>query len=133
MRVRKPSLEQWTRGLHPGGQRSAEDLTYELGAKAEMAKARGRKFTAGFLDCSKCYEMAGQKESAGRSHKTGCPGEVVSLNCGMYARPRVLSIHGVHTPGVQADSGILGGCGVAVHHLKATVKTTGGDEVEVRD
>ena len=61
------------------------------------------------------------------------PGEIVNLNYDMYAKPRVLSVHGVHTDSVEAENGILAGCGVAVHHLKATIKTTVGDKVEVRD
>eukprot|EP00972_Heterocapsa_arctica_P038051 5600921-Heterocapsa_arctica.AAC.1 len=40
----------------------------------------------------------------------------------MYKKDRLIQVHKANTDLVQADGGILAGCGFAFHYLKATIK-----------
>jgi len=39
----------------------------------------------------------------------------------MYRKTRTVQVHGAVTEPIQPERGILAGCGIAVHHLKASV------------
>ena len=59
----------------------------------------------------------------------------VALAFNMYAAPRYIRVHGAVAPGFDAASGLVPGCGSAVHFLKAFLldRPSGEEGVSTRD
>ena len=51
----------------------------------------------------------------------GCGPAIADLSFDMYRKTRTVQVHGAVTEPIKPDRGILAGCGIAVHHLKASV------------
>ena len=115
MAVRKRKLKTWVLSLHSGGIQSATAQAWRLGATQESERARGLFTLAAFLDCSKCYERVPLQEAAQQALRSGCPHGAVALAFNMYAAPRYIRVHGAVAPGFAASSGLVPGCGFAVH------------------
>ena len=135
MAVRKQKLKAWVLSLHAGGIQSATAQAWRLGAMQESERAKGLFTLAAFLDCSKCYERVPLQAAAQQALRTGCPTGAVALAFNMYAAPRYIRVHGAVAPGFNASSGLVPGCGFAVHFLKAFLldRPSGGGGVSTRD
>ena len=72
-----------------------------------------------FLDCSKCYERVPHHSAAAAAYASGCPGETVNLVFSLYAGQRYLQTHGAVSAAAGGNTGLVAGCGFAVHILKA--------------
>eukprot|EP00972_Heterocapsa_arctica_P038432 5660606-Heterocapsa_arctica.AAC.1 len=68
MAIRKCRVKQWALKLNDGRFTSPETLVWERG---ELAKIRGKYFSAAYIDCSKCYERVNHKVAANAAIKTG--------------------------------------------------------------
>eukprot|EP00972_Heterocapsa_arctica_P090980 13424019-Heterocapsa_arctica.AAC.1 len=101
---------------------SPETLVWEIAARGELARLKGRHFVAAYIDCSKCYERVDQKVAVEAAIATGCNRTIVSLAFGMYRKPRLIQVDKASVEGISANRGILAGCGYAVHFLKAMIK-----------
>eukprot|EP00972_Heterocapsa_arctica_P059013 8699105-Heterocapsa_arctica.AAC.1 len=64
MAVRKSKIRQWAIKLNDGRFTSPETLVWEIGARGELAKIRGKHFSAAYIDCSKCYERVDHNSAA---------------------------------------------------------------------
>eukprot|EP00972_Heterocapsa_arctica_P074087 10937351-Heterocapsa_arctica.AAC.1 len=52
----------------------------------------------------------------------------------MYKTPRIIQVHESNTEPIQANRGILAGCGYAVRYLKAMInEEVTDDQTELRD
>eukprot|EP00972_Heterocapsa_arctica_P060453 8915056-Heterocapsa_arctica.AAC.1 len=58
--------------LNDGRFSSPGTLVWEIGARGELAKIRGKHFSAAYIDCSKCYERVDHKSAATAAVKMGC-------------------------------------------------------------
>ena len=134
MCVRKRDVQNWTGTLHGGKPKAAETLAWELAARGEAARVSKKFFTAAFLDCSKCYERVDQKLAHDRAVASGCSPIIANLAMDMYARDRIVQVHGSHSETVEVNRGMLAGCGFAVHFLKAIiVSVLESSPVEAKD
>eukprot|EP00972_Heterocapsa_arctica_P051634 7596885-Heterocapsa_arctica.AAC.1 len=61
MAVRKRRVKQWAMQLNDGRFSSAEALVWEIAARGELARLKGRHFVAAYIVCSKCYGRVDQK------------------------------------------------------------------------
>eukprot|EP00972_Heterocapsa_arctica_P082386 12140844-Heterocapsa_arctica.AAC.1 len=83
---------------------------------------------------NKCYERLDHGVASTAAVKTGCNCTVVALSFEMYRTPRIIQVHKSNTEPIQANRGILAGCGYAVHYLKAMInKEVKDDQREPRD
>eukprot|EP00972_Heterocapsa_arctica_P096880 14292851-Heterocapsa_arctica.AAC.1 len=57
MAIRKCRVKRWALKLNDG---------------RELAKIRGKSFSAAYIDCSKCYERVNHKVAATAAINTGC-------------------------------------------------------------
>ena len=133
MAVRKRRVKEWVLNLHGGEIRAPEDLVWEVAARAETAKANGRCHAAAYFDCSKCYERVRHDVAIKDALDTGCDPVIVALCFAMYGQKRTISVHGAEIRGVNADRGLLAGCGFAVHYLKAVANKRIKGDNDVRD
>eukprot|EP00972_Heterocapsa_arctica_P071687 10589720-Heterocapsa_arctica.AAC.1 len=53
MAVRKRRVNQWAMQLNDGRFSSPETLVWEIAARGELARLKGRHFVAAYIDCSK--------------------------------------------------------------------------------
>eukprot|EP00972_Heterocapsa_arctica_P093779 13833116-Heterocapsa_arctica.AAC.1 len=95
---------------------------WELAARGELAKIRGKHFSAAYVDCSKCYERVDHNSAASAAVDTGCNSTVVALSFDMYKTPRIVQVHKSNTQPIEANRGIIAGCAFTVHYLKAMIK-----------
>eukprot|EP00972_Heterocapsa_arctica_P095488 14082514-Heterocapsa_arctica.AAC.1 len=58
--------------LNDGRFTSPETLVWEIAARGELAKIRAKRFSAAYIDCSKCYERVDHVSAATAAVKTGC-------------------------------------------------------------
>eukprot|EP00972_Heterocapsa_arctica_P101220 14921028-Heterocapsa_arctica.AAC.1 len=76
--------------LNDGRFSSPETLLWEIAARGELARLKGRHFAAAYIDCSKCYERVEHKVAANAAVKKGRNSTIVSLSFAMYRIPRVI-------------------------------------------
>ena len=122
MAIRKCRVKQWALNLNDGKFSSPETLVWEIAAKGELAKIKGKYFAAAYIDCSKCYERVNHKAAAQAAIDTGCDPIIAALSFNMYKQPRILQVHKSNTQPIEAEGGILAGCAYAVTVLKAMIK-----------
>ena len=122
MAIRKCRVKQWALNLNEGKFSSPETLVWEIAAKGELAKIKGKYFAAAYIDCSKCYERVNHKAAAQAAIDTGCDPIIAALSFNMYKQPRILQVHKSNTQPIEAEGGILAGCAYAVTVLKAMIK-----------
>eukprot|EP00972_Heterocapsa_arctica_P019414 2864832-Heterocapsa_arctica.AAC.1 len=72
MAIRKCRVKQWALKLNDGRFTSPETLVWEIAARGELAKIRGKCFSAAYIDCSKRYERFNHKVAATAAINTGC-------------------------------------------------------------
>eukprot|EP00972_Heterocapsa_arctica_P011605 1700397-Heterocapsa_arctica.AAC.1 len=89
--------------LNDGRFSSPETLVWEIGARGELAKTRGNKFSAAYIDCSKCYERVDHKTAAPAAVKTGCNSTIVALSFDMYKTSRIIQVHKSNTQPIEAN------------------------------
>eukprot|EP00972_Heterocapsa_arctica_P047576 7018404-Heterocapsa_arctica.AAC.1 len=53
---------------------------WEIAARGELARLKGRHFAAACIDCSKCYERVEHKVAAKAAVTPGCNSTIVSLS-----------------------------------------------------
>eukprot|EP00972_Heterocapsa_arctica_P072204 10663346-Heterocapsa_arctica.AAC.1 len=70
MAVRKCKVRQWAMKLNKGRCSLPETLVWEIAARGELAKIRGKYFSAAYIDCSKCYERVDHISAATAAVKT---------------------------------------------------------------
>eukprot|EP00972_Heterocapsa_arctica_P090657 13377090-Heterocapsa_arctica.AAC.1 len=58
--------------LNDGRFSSPETLVWEIAARGELARLKGRHFVAASIDCSKCYERVNHAVAAKAAAKIGC-------------------------------------------------------------
>eukprot|EP00972_Heterocapsa_arctica_P109408 16110446-Heterocapsa_arctica.AAC.1 len=134
MAVRKCRVKQWALTLNDGRFTSPETLVWEIAARGELAKLRGKYFSAAYIDCSKCYERVNHKVAAQAALDTGCDPTIAALAFNMYKTPRILQVHKSNTQPIEANGGILAGCAYAVTILKSMIKQgVKDDDNELRD
>ena len=121
MAVRKADTREWTRNMHDGAFESAESHAWNLAVKAELVRHEGKVFMAAFLDCVKCYEVLERQLAYDATIAEGRDPAIADLSFCMYRETRTVQVHGAVTDPIQPERGILAGCGIAVHHLKASV------------
>ena len=121
MAVRKADTKQWTKNMHDGAFESAESQAWNLAAKAEIARHDGNVFMAAFLDCVKCYEVLEHQLAYDATVAEGCDPAIADMSFDVYRKTRTVQVHGAATELIAPERGILAGCGIAVHHLKASV------------
>eukprot|EP00972_Heterocapsa_arctica_P081099 11950133-Heterocapsa_arctica.AAC.1 len=80
MAVRKRRVKQWALTLKDGRFTSPETLVWEVAARGELAKIRGKYLSAAYLDCSKCYERVNHKVAATAAVEPGCDPTIVALS-----------------------------------------------------
>eukprot|EP00972_Heterocapsa_arctica_P045534 6722538-Heterocapsa_arctica.AAC.1 len=80
MAVRKIKVRQWATKLNYGRFTSPGTLVWEIAARGELAKIRGKHFWAAYVDCSKCYERLDHISAAAAAVKTGCNSTIVALS-----------------------------------------------------
>eukprot|EP00972_Heterocapsa_arctica_P064440 9510614-Heterocapsa_arctica.AAC.1 len=68
--------------LNDGRFSSPETLDWEIAARGELARLKGRQFVAAYIDCVKCYERADHKVAAAAAIATGCNRTIVALAFG---------------------------------------------------
>eukprot|EP00972_Heterocapsa_arctica_P044387 6553954-Heterocapsa_arctica.AAC.1 len=64
MAVRKCRVKQWALDLKDGRFTSPETLVWDIAARGELAKLRGKHFSAAYIYCSKFYERVNHKAAA---------------------------------------------------------------------
>eukprot|EP00972_Heterocapsa_arctica_P063237 9330456-Heterocapsa_arctica.AAC.1 len=64
MAVRKSKGKQWAMKLNDGRFSSPETLVWEVAARGELARLTGKRFSAAYIDCSKCDERVDHKVAA---------------------------------------------------------------------
>eukprot|EP00972_Heterocapsa_arctica_P033280 4898328-Heterocapsa_arctica.AAC.1 len=64
MAIRKRKVRQCAIKLNDGRFTSPETLVWEIVATGELAKIRGKHFSAAYIDCSKCYERVDHNSAA---------------------------------------------------------------------
>eukprot|EP00972_Heterocapsa_arctica_P078945 11640825-Heterocapsa_arctica.AAC.1 len=64
MAIRKSKVRQCAIKLNDGRFTSPERLVWEIAARGELAKLRGKHFSAAYIDRSKCYERVDHKVAA---------------------------------------------------------------------
>eukprot|EP00972_Heterocapsa_arctica_P087921 12964249-Heterocapsa_arctica.AAC.1 len=79
MAIRKSKVRQWAITLNDGRFTSPETLVWEIVSRGELAKIRGKYFSAAYIDCSKCYERGDHRVAAQASITTGCNPTIVAL------------------------------------------------------
>eukprot|EP00972_Heterocapsa_arctica_P087381 12887979-Heterocapsa_arctica.AAC.1 len=101
--------------MHLNGGRfsSPETLVWEIAARGELARLTGKHFSAAYIDCSQFYERVDQKVASTAAVKTGCNSTIVALSFEMYRTPRIIQVHKSNTEPIEANRGILAGCGYA--------------------
>eukprot|EP00972_Heterocapsa_arctica_P077199 11386593-Heterocapsa_arctica.AAC.1 len=57
-------IKHWAMQLNDGRFSSPETLVWEIAARGEFARLKGRHFVAAYIDCSKCYERVEHKVAA---------------------------------------------------------------------
>eukprot|EP00972_Heterocapsa_arctica_P105200 15501506-Heterocapsa_arctica.AAC.1 len=57
--------------LNDGRFTSPETLVWEVVARGELAKIRGKYFSAAYIDCSKCYDRVDHIAAATAAVKDG--------------------------------------------------------------
>eukprot|EP00972_Heterocapsa_arctica_P100988 14885453-Heterocapsa_arctica.AAC.1 len=122
MVARKSKVKQWAMKLNDGMFSSHETLVWEIAARGELAKTRGKHFPAAYIDCSKCYERVDHRFPATAAVKTECNSTIVALSFDMYRTSRIIQVHKSNTQPIEANRGILAGCGYAVHYVEAMIK-----------
>eukprot|EP00972_Heterocapsa_arctica_P090475 13348346-Heterocapsa_arctica.AAC.1 len=80
MAVRKSKVRQWAIKLNDGRFSSPETLVWEIAARGELAKIRGKYVSAAYIDRSKCYERVDHKAAANAAVDTGCNPTIVALS-----------------------------------------------------
>eukprot|EP00972_Heterocapsa_arctica_P029794 4389741-Heterocapsa_arctica.AAC.1 len=80
MAVRKSKVRQWAMKLNEGRFNSPDTLVWESAARGELANIRGKRFSAAYIDCSKCYERVDHTSAATAAVKTGCNSTIVALS-----------------------------------------------------
>eukprot|EP00972_Heterocapsa_arctica_P103327 15225480-Heterocapsa_arctica.AAC.1 len=80
MAVRKGKVRQWAIKLNDGRFTSPETLVWEIAARGQLAKIRGKYCSAAYIDCSKCYERVDHKVAANVAVDTGCNPTIVALS-----------------------------------------------------
>eukprot|EP00972_Heterocapsa_arctica_P016765 2474427-Heterocapsa_arctica.AAC.1 len=76
--------------LNDGRFSSPETLVWEIAARGELARLKGRHFVAAYIDCSNCYERVDHKVAAEAAIATGCNKTLVALAFGVYRKRRVI-------------------------------------------
>eukprot|EP00972_Heterocapsa_arctica_P036272 5338036-Heterocapsa_arctica.AAC.1 len=109
MAVIKSKVKQWAMKLNDGRFNLLGTLVWEIAAKGEFARLKGRHFAAAYIDCSKCYERVEHKVAAKAAVTTGCNSTIVSLSFSMYRTPRVIQVRKSNTDGIPANRAILAG------------------------
>eukprot|EP00972_Heterocapsa_arctica_P012877 1892918-Heterocapsa_arctica.AAC.1 len=71
MAVRKSKIRQWAIKLNDGRFTSPETFEWEIAARGELAKIRGKYFSAAYIDCSEWYERVDHKVAAQAAVDTG--------------------------------------------------------------
>eukprot|EP00972_Heterocapsa_arctica_P019798 2920765-Heterocapsa_arctica.AAC.1 len=89
----KSKVRQWAIKLNDGRFTLPETLVWEIAARGELAKIRGKHFSAACIDCSKCYERVDHKSAATAAVATGCKSTIVALSFDMYKTPRIVQVH----------------------------------------
>eukprot|EP00972_Heterocapsa_arctica_P016828 2484563-Heterocapsa_arctica.AAC.1 len=128
MAVRKSKVKQWAMKLNDGRFSSPETLVWEIAARGELARLTGQHFTAANIERSQCDERVDHKVAATAAVQTGCNSTIVALSFEMYRTPRIIQVHKSNTDPIEANRGILAGCGYAVHYLKAMINEEVKDE-----
>ena len=95
------------------------DHTWQIRVEQEMTRHYGGAFATVYMDCYKCYERVSYAVAVSQATATGCPGQVVNLVFAIHQSSRHISIHGAMAKPVRGFSGLIAGCGFAVHMLKA--------------
>eukprot|EP00972_Heterocapsa_arctica_P046739 6898329-Heterocapsa_arctica.AAC.1 len=120
--------------LNDGRFSSPETLVWGIVARGELAILTEKHFTAAYIDRSKCYERVDHKVAAAAAVKTGCNSTIVALSFEMYRTSRIILVHKSNTEPIEANRGIVAGCGYAAPYLKAMIKEEVKDEGnELRD
>eukprot|EP00972_Heterocapsa_arctica_P096729 14271076-Heterocapsa_arctica.AAC.1 len=72
MAVRKCRVKPWALKLNDGRFTSPETLVWEIAARGELAKIRGKYVSAAYIDCRKCYERVNCNVAVTAAIDTGC-------------------------------------------------------------
>eukprot|EP00972_Heterocapsa_arctica_P108198 15934276-Heterocapsa_arctica.AAC.1 len=68
-----------------------------------MAKITGKRSSAAFIDCSKCYERVDHRVAATEAAKTGCNSTIVALSFDMYGTYRIIQVRKSNTQPIEAN------------------------------
>ena len=119
MCIRKHRITAWTRSLYGLRVLSSTDHAWNTRVEQEISRAPKKFFGVVYLDCHKCYERVPHLGAAQSAWLSGCPGQIVNLVFSLYAGARHLSVHGAISQKCGGNTGLIAGCGFAVHILKA--------------
>ena len=119
MCIRKHCISSWIQNLHGPRILSAVDHAWNTRVEQELSRHTKGFFGVVYLDCSKCYERVPHSEAADIAIQTGCPAPIVNLVFGLYAGQRYISVHSAISNPCGGNSGLIAGCGFAVHILRA--------------
>ena len=128
--ARQPWVRRWAHGPGDDGAevvgQGAVDAAWELALEAECTTlVDNLEHMCGvFLDCSKCYERIPHAGLERRARDLQFPDQLLVLALGMYSAPRHVRVGEAVSQPVQASSGILAGCGMAVALLRAHLRET---------
>eukprot|EP00972_Heterocapsa_arctica_P067415 9949391-Heterocapsa_arctica.AAC.1 len=78
-------------------------LVWEIAARGEMARITGKRYSAAYIDCSKCYERVDHRVAATAAVKTGCNSTIVALSFDMYGTSRIIQVHKSNTQPIEAN------------------------------
>ena len=112
-------LGGWAWGAGPG--RGAEDAAVLSTAVAEHAALVGQACGEVLFDCTKCYETVGLEAAALAAARHQFPGRIARIALAQYAGPRTIAIAGANSGWVATKSGLVAGCGHAVHLLQTVM------------
>eukprot|EP00972_Heterocapsa_arctica_P019004 2805323-Heterocapsa_arctica.AAC.1 len=80
MAITKSKVRKTAIKVNNGRFTSPETLVWEIAARGELAKIRGKYFSAAYIDCSKRYERVNHNSAATATVKTGCNSIIVALS-----------------------------------------------------
>eukprot|EP00972_Heterocapsa_arctica_P105855 15594075-Heterocapsa_arctica.AAC.1 len=103
MAVRRSKVRQWAFKLSDGRFTSPETLVWEIAARGELAKIRGKHFSAAYIDCSKCHERVDHNSAASAAVDTGCNSTIVALSFNIYKTPRIVQVHKSNAQPIEAN------------------------------
>jgi len=131
-KTRQPLITKWTRLIYGPRYASATECAWLTRVNQELTAHCRHSLGVVYLDCSKCYERVSHRLAAQAATACGFPGTLANLIFGLYSGTRHLLLHGAVSNPCGGNTGLIAGCGFAVHLLLSFLRDLGSAQVTTR-